>query len=55
MSFDPLQPSIVLDMQVWASFERVLKWRQNEGLGMVNNITISKIGPKNKFLTSKKV
>ena len=29
---------IVLDIQIWVSFELILEWHQNEGLGMDHNI-----------------
>ena len=34
---------IVLDIQIWVSFEPILEWHQNEGLGMSHNITILNI------------
>ena len=41
MGFD-LFSTIVLDIQIWASFDPILEWRQNEELGMSDNITIVK-------------
>ena len=42
-------------MQIWDSFDPVLVWRQNEGLGMSHNIVIClKKGLKKELLTSKK-
>ena len=53
MGFDLFSP-IALDIQIWASFDPVLEWRQNEGLGKGDNIKISKTSLKNELLTSKK-
>ena len=33
---------IVIDIQIWASFDPTLERRQNKGLGMGHNITILK-------------
>ena len=50
MGFD-VSLLVVLDVQIWASFDPILEWRENEGLGMGHNyhnftiitiITISK-------------
>ena len=41
MGFDLLTP-IVLDIQIWASFDPILEWHQNKELGMGHNITIIK-------------
>ena len=41
MGFDPFSP-IVLDIQIWASFDPILEWRQKEGLGMGHDIRILK-------------
>ena len=41
MDFD-LFSQTVLDIQIWATFEPVLEWRQNQGLRMGHNITILK-------------
>ena len=41
MGFDLFSP-IVLDIQIWASFDPILEWRQNEEFGMSDNITIVK-------------
>ena len=37
MGFDLFSP-IVLDIQIWISFDPILDWRQNKGLGMGHNI-----------------
>ena len=41
MGFDLFSPK-VLDIQIWASFDSILEWRQNAGLRMGHNITILK-------------
>ena len=41
MGFDIFSP-IVLDIQIWASFDPNLEWRQNVRLGMSHGITILK-------------
>ena len=38
-----LSSPIVLDIQIWVSFEPILERRQSEDLGMGYNITILKI------------
>ena len=45
---------IVLDIQVWISFESILERRQNEELGMGHSITVLKTGLKNELITPKK-
>ena len=41
MGFDLCSP-IVLDIQIWDSFDPILEWHQSEGLGMGHNIPILK-------------
>ena len=53
MGFD-LFWAIVLDIQIWAPFDSILAWRQNEGLTMGHNTPISKSDHKNELLNSKK-
>ena len=53
MSYDIFSP-IVLDIQIWVSFDSILEWRQNEELGMGHNITVLKTGLKNELITLKK-
>ena len=45
MGYDLFSP-IVLDIQIWASFEPILEWRQNEGLGIGRNISFEKLVSK---------
>ena len=46
--------TIVLDIQIWVSFDPILEWRQNEELGMGHKITVLKTGLKNELITPKK-
>ena len=41
MGYDIFSP-VVLDIQIWVSFDPILKWRQNEELGIGHNITVLK-------------
>ena len=33
---------MVVDVQIWTSFDPILEWLPNKGLGMGHNITVSK-------------
>ena len=41
MGFDLFSP-IVLDIQIWTSFDPILEWRPYSGLGIGHNMTIKK-------------
>ena len=53
MGYDIFSP-IVLDIQIWVSFDPILEWRQNKELGRGHNIAVLKTGLKNELITPKK-
>ena len=50
MSFDLFSP-IVLDIQIWVSFDPILEWCQNEGLGMGHKTIVTEL---DRFITFRK-
>ena len=53
MGYNIFSP-IVLNKQIWVSFDPILEWRQNKELRMGHNIAVLKTGLKNELVTPKK-